>query len=368
MLLGRQRDRDQLSWRTEEVALVLFGFEGRLFVVDPLPRLCNPVSLGRGFLSMFWHVGVRLLGLVLTTEQPLAGPTGPGAKPMRKLNTILSAVLLAACGFDSAGCFKEPIEAVGTSGDDLGEDDLGDDDSSSDGGSSEGTTGEPEDETGEGTGDHEDDTGTETGTETGDMRCYAYLDGSTFVSVLNFSLEGPFTIEMWAKLESDDPGVTSTVGFEFRTDTNDGFRMSVRDDRFVAAFFPNDVHEHQTAIREDQWAHVAWVFDLDQSWLFLDGVLLSTETIEPAYDGEAADLWIGAYKSSNGDLQGYRTGAIRDVRVSSVARYGAGGFSPAVRLVADDETFLLLTFDEDIKDAAGGHDVEEVGSLDWRCD
>ena len=100
------------------------------------------------------------------------------------------------------------------------------------------------------------------------------------------------------------------------------------------------------------WTHCALVFDRGDCALYVNGKQAARAQFAPTplYDGEP--FHIGA-DLDHGRVGYFWNGAIDEVRLSSVARYG-GEFTPARRFTPDPQTVLLLHLDEG--EGATAHD------------
>lgn len=111
-----------------------------------------------------------------------------------------------------------------------------------------------------------------------------------------------------------------------------------------------------STIALNSWQHVAWVYDTGTARLFVNGVLQGssarTLTAYPsALFSVGASLGVGC-----GNNNSVLNGMVREVRISSTARYSTG-FTPALRFTTDTDTMLLWHFDEGtgtmVTDASG---------------
>ena len=111
-----------------------------------------------------------------------------------------------------------------------------------------------------------------------------------------------------------------------------------------------------STIALNSWQHVAWVYDTGTARLFVNGVLQGSSALTlTAYP--SAIFSIGAALGSTcNNNNSVLNGMVREVRISSAARYSAG-FTPALRLTTDADTMLLWHFDEGtgtmVTDASG---------------
>jgi len=98
---------------------------------------------------------------------------------------------------------------------------------------------------------------------------------------------------------------------------------------------------------QNQWTHLAAVYDGSYKYLFIDGSLYSTASesssaVSPNYTSVGTDLWGG--QSGNVTRQFY--GKLDELRISNIARYRSNFTPPTAPHVRDEYTMLLLHFDE----------------------
>jgi hypothetical protein len=185
-------------------------------------------------------------------------------------------------------------------------------------------------------------------------------------SVASFE-QGAFTVECWFNARNFDGRrglLTKTQGSEY------GFFVS----NGVLGFsnhLGGDYRNNRVAdsIRTDAWHHVAAVYDGNATRMYLDGELVSTEGVDPAWKRttNGLPLYVGADPDGSGNPMSFFEGAIDEVRLSSTARYLGEQFTPERRLAADRDTVALYTFDRSmgpyVLDASGrGHHARRVGS------
>ncbi len=122
-----------------------------------------------------------------------------------------------------------------------------------------------------------------------------------------------------------------------------------------------------TTIQDGERHHVAAVWDLYGTSLYVDGQLLASGALEMPRGG--SEIHIGCQA---GDREGF-DGIIDELRISTVARYQNDFEAPTAALGYDEETFALwhfdtgsgpIAFDESERlDARIGGDVEWVAGL-----
>lgn len=158
--------------------------------------------------------------------------------------------------------------------------------------------------------------------------------------------DGPFTVEAWVyaeefrarqglicKTEQSEFGIFADKGAP-------GFSVHLNG-RYVSA-------KSQTPLRAKRWTHVAGVFDGERVLLFVDGEQVAEGHAKGARKRNQLPLIIGGDVGSKGEANSLLAGALDEVRISRVARYGAGKrFEPAERHAPDDDCVLLLQMDGD---------------------
>ncbi|MEM9801572.1 MAG: LamG-like jellyroll fold domain-containing protein [Planctomycetota bacterium] len=156
--------------------------------------------------------------------------------------------------------------------------------------------------------------------------------------------DGPFTLEAWIKADAFKGRqgiVCKTEGSEYGLFANDGelaFPVHL-DGAYVE---PKAGPRRMVAGR---WHHVAGVFDGSELRIYLDGTLVGREAGSGARTRNGLPLVIGGDVRGNGSATSTLDGDVDEVRLSSVARYGAEGFTPTRRFDADGDTVLLLHMD-----------------------
>jgi hypothetical protein len=96
-----------------------------------------------------------------------------------------------------------------------------------------------------------------------------------------------------------------------------------------------------------QWTHVALVFDGAQATFYVNGEPQAERTTDAKATHNRLPLYVGADPNRSGKAGRFFTGALDEVRLSSVARY-EGSFTPQTVFQRDDDTVLLLHFDQNI--------------------
>jgi hypothetical protein len=162
--------------------------------------------------------------------------------------------------------------------------------------------------------------------------------------------ESDFTIEMFVRV--DEPTIQDNVIFAINTDASNYMQFRLAN-QYGLAFEANIAGSATTVLGANtlvesqqfmkrRWAHVAVTMDLDNERLYLhyNGNTVANATYAVSNHTFTSNVQIGT------TFKGY----IDEVRVSDVARYKANFTPPAFRHRPDNETALLIHFDE--KDGA----------------
>ena len=176
----------------------------------------------------------------------------------------------------------------------------------------------------------------------------ADLDGDDSIAVNSEDLElpagSPLTLECWFKARQFT-GRTALVSKTQYSESGlfiSGGKPSflVRlGDRYVTA-------KASAAVSSDQWHHLAGVYDGQEVRLYLDGKLIDTQFGEGDRKTNGLPLIIGADPDQSGKSMSHFEGLIDEVRLSSAAIYKGKAFKPKERLIADDQTRMLINFDQ----------------------
>ena len=196
------------------------------------------------------------------------------------------------------------------------------------------------------------------------------LDGESAVRVALPDLEGPLTLECWARGQSTSGRqalATRTESSAFGLFWSDGERRAPVGHVHVqrreatgnrgylspAAGVPWDGR---------RWRHLALSWDGSTARLFVDGELVSEARGKGPLSSNALPFFVGADPDGRGRPTSFFRGDVDELRVSRTARY-AGPFTPARRLERDGETVLLNHFDRTF---AGLHpDDSGAGAHGW---
>ena len=157
--------------------------------------------------------------------------------------------------------------------------------------------------------------------------------------------DGPFTLETWFNADS----FPNRCGLICKTESSEyGF--------FVSGGIPEfDVHldgayaaavNPKIKLSTDTWHHLAGVYDGSEVRLYLDGSLVSTKTASGKRTRRNIPLIIGGDVDAKGKQTSVFPGRIDGVRISDTARYHGESFVPQARHSTDENTVLLLNFDE----------------------
>lgn len=172
-----------------------------------------------------------------------------------------------------------------------------------------------------------------------------YIMSSVVPDNLRFD-EGDFTIEMFVRV--DEPTLQDNVLFAINTDASNYMTFSLAN-QYGLAFEANNagtstiVRGANTSIESQQfnkrkWAHVAVTRNLDNEKLYLhyNGVMINSANYEVLDHTFTSNVQIGA------TFKGY----IDELRVSKVARYTTTFTPPTHRFRPDEDTVVLVHFDE----------------------
>ena len=168
-----------------------------------------------------------------------------------------------------------------------------------------------------------------------------------------------FTIEAWVRpgpkmLGSGLQGEMHIVAHHHHQQT-DGWALLIKDQQLELRNYDGTyTFVSGGSLVVDTWAHVAGVYEGGVLSVYVNGELGGQEPVGVA-DDYAGSLHIGASSyNSNYRFQG----RIDDVRLSSVARYSAAGFTPSAPLPNDGDTIALWRFqgtETSVLDATGDH-------------
>jgi len=193
------------------------------------------------------------------------------------------------------------------------------------------------------------------------------FDGWKSHAIVEFGYPGtyPITIEAIVKpAVPPTPGIGTVIGNFDRTTTS-GLMLSSQSALWGFCFVevqprpgrnttpPPGIAQRlngRSVVRDNEWRHVAGVFDGKQLRLYVDGTLLESRAVSgPHKPTTKLPFVIGACPAlgpSGVLLDEYFKGLIKAVRISSVARY-TDNFTPPAQLAREDaNTQLLLVFNK----------------------
>jgi hypothetical protein len=151
-----------------------------------------------------------------------------------------------------------------------------------------------------------------------------YFDGGSDVNVGNgFDLnDRSFTVEAWVRPDSGRTS-NSLIASKPEPDPVDGQPLNnlhlriypSGDERPRFGFHGGDLTGPGSAITEEKWQHIAFVFEKtgtanNNRYIYVDGVEVAHDTPSYVYEGSGGDFFIGSWGSSE-----YFEGAIDEVRV-----------------------------------------------------
>ncbi|HVS08791.1 MAG TPA: LamG-like jellyroll fold domain-containing protein [Planctomycetota bacterium] len=196
------------------------------------------------------------------------------------------------------------------------------------------------------------------------------LDGKSAVRVQLPDLEGPLTLECWARGETPSGRqalATRTESSAFGLFWCDGERRApvghVHVQRRESGGNRGYLSPASVAPWDGgRWRHLALCWDGSTARLFVDGEPVSEARGEGPVTRNALPFFVGADPDGRGRPTSFFRGELDELRVSSTARY-ASAFTPARRLERDGATVLLLHFDRTF---AGLHpDDSGSGAHGW---
>ena len=212
------------------------------------------------------------------------------------------------------------------------------------------------------------------GCESCELRHYLSLDGTTG-TYIRFDdapgkplqlLDSRLTVEGWFRVDADG----DIIDVKRRGTENTGWKLLLHKTGVTGTVF--GVFDHSLTLAPTGWHHLAWTFDGSTSTIFVDGHLASTESHAASIEATDKPVVIGLSTGLDGEITGYTSGKLDEVRVSSVIRY-TESFTPARRHEPDVFTVALWHFDEGegaaIVDASDNEHVGHVsGSVRWGTD
>jgi hypothetical protein len=124
-----------------------------------------------------------------------------------------------------------------------------------------------------------------------------------------------------------------------------------------------------STITENTWQHIAGVRDGNTVYLFIDGVLVSTETYDITGNPGIGD-WSINHHTWSGGSSSRSEGQIDEFRISSTARYTTEFTVPTEKFSNDASTVALWHFDEgsgstSTDQSGNGYDVTFQSNASW---
>ena len=157
--------------------------------------------------------------------------------------------------------------------------------------------------------------------------------------------DGPLTLEVWFQGDRFDGRTglaTRTEDSEFGIFVSDGTPdFSVHLDAAYAT-----VRGAPGTLEPGRWHHLAGVFDGSEMRLYLDGRRLASIPASGVRTRNRLPFVVGGDVTRRGEATSCFDGRIDSVRLSRVARYDGEVFEPTRSWAADEDTVLLLDFDD----------------------
>ncbi|MBW2419535.1 MAG: metallophosphoesterase [Deltaproteobacteria bacterium] len=176
------------------------------------------------------------------------------------------------------------------------------------------------------------------------------LDGSSAVR-LNLVEALPkleaFTLEAWAR--GSESSARQAIASNTHASSFGIFWRALGDPKprgLVSFQGPGYTQVGDRDVPPDKWTHFALVHDGELLRLYVDGRLAGKSHKPVLKNFNELPFFVGAEPSALGLPRNFFSGAVDEVRLSSVARY-ADSFVPAYHHERDPETLLLLHFDAD---------------------
>ena len=174
----------------------------------------------------------------------------------------------------------------------------------------------------------------------------AYFDGTTgtkLTSQAALDFSGAFTIEYWmnttvgAAANTVDSSFGDQLYVQLFTDGTGEAKFHIRTGNTTFTRITGT-----TQLHDGKWHHLAAVRDSSGTMtLYVDGVSEGGTATETANIGTNQAMTIGAFDYQATAYDTWRTGYVRDFRVSSNARYSSNFTAPTEPLTSDSNTTLL---------------------------
>jgi hypothetical protein len=183
----------------------------------------------------------------------------------------------------------------------------------------------------------------------------------------NFSLpsggSASWTVECWVNLTSAS---TNQGIFQIGSITGFGILTIHANTGYVGADTQNGRlgggSNSNATISSNTWTHLAVVKDGNTIYFYRNGVMAESTADSSDYSG-TSNFYVGLYYDTPYCMRGY----IRDLRVSSVDRYGSGSSSftpPTEAFTSDSDTILLTCKDGRYGDlSSNSYSITPVGSV-----
>lgn len=159
--------------------------------------------------------------------------------------------------------------------------------------------------------------------------------------------DSPMTLEAWMRAES----FGNRVGLVTKAQSSD-YGIFVSGGRPSFTIFLGDryttVRGQVDSLKTGTWHHVAGVYDGREVRLYLDGELVASKRSNRPRKTNDLPLIVGGDVGGSGNAGSFFHGQIDELRLSSSARYTGDAFEPRPRLSSDEQTLLLLHFDEQV--------------------
>jgi hypothetical protein len=156
--------------------------------------------------------------------------------------------------------------------------------------------------------------------------------------------DGPLTIECWARARK----FNNRTGLIAKTENSD-YGIFVSNARPEFSIFIGDSYltaaPDNPILTPGTWHHIAGVYDGEEARLYVDGRLVAASERAGERRTNNYPFIIGADVDNRGNATSPFDGLIDGVRISTVARYSGGAFTPATRHATDANTALLLNMD-----------------------